>query len=76
MTSPPRIERELTGRARVRPGWFGRQILQIEVRHTSYRAFDFERATPLSSWNGWRDATWEDMQVCHNYLIGPVKGVS
>jgi hypothetical protein len=76
MTPPPRIERELTGRARVRPGWFGRQILQVEVRHTSYRGFDFERANPLSSWSRWRDATWEDMQVCHNHLIGPVKGIS
>ena len=73
MMPPNSIERELTGRARVRPGWFGRQILQVEVDHTSYRPFDLERKSPLSSWKRWRDATWEDMQVCHTYKIGPEK---
>ena len=69
--APCYVEAHLTGRARVRPGWRLRPILQVEVSTLEYsasppmpgrnpaewdRAMRAQGTTTLS----WRDATWED----------------
>lgn len=70
-----RTEAELTGRVRARPGWFGRQIMQVEVRTFWYSASPPPPGRDAAAWReqmikttggqrlGWRDATWEDTQV-------------
>lgn len=65
---------ELTGRARVRPGWFGRLILQVEVRTLTYSACPPMPGVSSAEWRGrmradgeattaWRDATWEEVST-------------
>lgn len=71
---PTRIESTLTGRTRARPGWFGKQIMQVEVSRQHYslcppppgrkddaawREFA-KRGEPVRAWI---DATWEDVQA-------------
>jgi hypothetical protein len=70
MMPPPRITETLTGNARVRPAFRGRQVLQVEIRRESYRAFDFAGAQRISSWLIWRDADWQDMAALPGFTIG------
>lgn len=71
---PLRHEEELTGRARARPGWFGRLVLQVEVLITSYSACPPRPGADRNAWRElmrsqgtqrthWRDATWDDLQA-------------
>lgn len=63
----PRYEEVLTGETRARPGWFGKQILQVEIR--SYRLTSWPRAANQhndragESTTYWRDATWLDVHA-------------
>lgn len=70
MKPPAKYRHECTGRARPRPGWRGRQVLQVEVRWTSFDAFDFDCLHPLHTGLKWRDATWEDLQALPGFVIG------
>jgi hypothetical protein len=56
----------LTGRRRHRIGWFGRVILQVEVKHPRPNYPKAPRPGPYDPWaNGfftfWRDATVADL---------------
>ena len=57
----PIIRSEHTGRVSARRGWFGRIVMQVELRCTSYEAFDFGHKWPISTWLTWRDVTWADI---------------
>lgn len=73
MVAPPsRISTTLTGRARARPGFWGRQVLQVEVElerytvlppppHRDPSTWDVRRPQG-SPWLEWRDAMWSDVQ--------------
>lgn len=81
MMMPRYRESALTGRARVRPGWFGRQILQVEVGTLTYSScppmpgrdpkvwLELMRAEGTVS-HHWRDAEWFDMQTLETFTIG------
>lgn len=58
----------MTGRARVRPGWFGRQVLQVELRRDYFQLPHHEKV--LSTRFEWSDATWEHMQARPSFTIG------
>ena len=58
--------RHLTGRVRPRLGWFGKLVLQVEVRSPQPHYPRAPRPGPHDPWaNGsytyWRDATVEDL---------------
>lgn len=67
----PQIETSLTGNVRARPGWFGRQILQVEVCYTPYDRCppppgckdvqEWRQQMAGIPWWGWRDAKWWDL---------------
>ena len=70
----PIREVELTGRARVRAGWFGRMVLQVEERVHQFSACPPMPGSDPKAWRDemrrkgivyceWRDATWEDVQA-------------
>jgi hypothetical protein len=74
---PPRMRAFLTGRARARPGLFGRIVLQVEEQQEAVKReippppnYDEEQRRewrnrlPEVLWSrrAWRDATWEDLQ--------------
>lgn len=61
MASPVRfyIESEPTGNMRVRRGWFGKMILQIEVHVDSRCGFNTEHHVTTR----WRDATEKDVGI-------------
>lgn len=77
MVSPIQRQRwSLTGRVRVRPGAFGKQVLQVEVltEWLAYRAppRPDHTADQAAAWRSrpdevqgsrtaWRDAQWDDM---------------
>lgn len=76
---PQHWEWRLTGRARVRPGWFGRQILQVEVRELAYSACPPRPGSDPVAWrelmrrqgtesSSWRDATFVDVQM-HGLIL-------
>jgi hypothetical protein len=75
------IETSLTGRARVRSGWFGRQVLQVQWRILRYSACQpMPGSDPKEWWEHmrakgdvsyeWRDATQADMQELDGFVIG------
>ncbi|ARQ01920.1 hypothetical protein [Pseudorhodoplanes sinuspersici] len=56
-----------TGKTRVRVGWFGRLILQVQIKHPNPNYPKPPRPGPYDPWaNGayyfWRDATLADLQ--------------
>lgn len=60
----------LTGKTRVRLGWFGKMILQVQIKHPNPQYPRAPRPGPYDPWaNGhhliWRDATIEDLQTIH-----------
>lgn len=61
----PICERTLTGRMRVRRGWFGRMVLQVQI------VFRGRLNVPGEWVTCWRDATWEDLQELPWFVIGP-----
>jgi hypothetical protein len=66
---PPLRQRfALTGLARPRPGFRGRQILQVQMRCDYYRMPNCDQV--LSSSFIWVDATWEHMQALPGFRIG------
>jgi hypothetical protein len=86
MVAPiPRYEHTLTGRVRIRPGWFGRMVPQVQVlvqtfslpcppppHYDAQRQKEWnerERTTPKSSWTEWRDATWLDLQERGRFVL-------
>lgn len=71
---PKKCAAELTGRARVRPGWRGRLVLQVEVKTTIYSACPPRPGRDANQWREqmkregeqslhWRDAAWQDMHA-------------
>lgn len=72
MQLPRLYEHSLTGRMRARPGWLGRQVLQVEVATLAYSACPPRPGTTPTEWDktmrettgrtthSWRDATWDD----------------
>lgn len=58
---PPRISRALTGRVRLRRGYFGRVIAQVEVQLTSYNPWSPERVIAIR--HEWRDAKSSDLPI-------------
>lgn len=72
MRMPRFHEARLTGHARARPGWFGRQVLQVEVATLSYSACPPMPGSDRKEWEAkmkeagettysWRDASWADI---------------
>lgn len=61
---------KLTGRVRARPGWFGRMVMQVEIKVDTFSAcppppackdpVDWESRMHKGSHLCWRDATWFD----------------
>jgi hypothetical protein len=79
---PKRHDVELTGRARVRPGWRGRLILQVEVNTATYSACPPIPGSNPHEWRErmrrdgyqtlhWRDAVWNDMHALHRLDLVP-----
>lgn len=77
-----RAEWGLTGRARVRPGWRGRLVFQVEVRTTTFSACPPPLGRDHKSWRDlqrsqgtqrlhWRDATWDDMHALDKFALVP-----
>lgn len=77
----PRVKRTLTGRAQVRRGWFGRHVLQVEVRieRPESKPLGLLRWRPSTTPAGpqpvrsrtvWRDATWRDLRHSPRLVIG------
>ena len=66
----PRLRVSFTGRARARPGFMGRQVLQVELLVTTHNPADLDRQHPLSVRTEWRDATWEDLQAAPGFVLG------
>jgi hypothetical protein len=60
---PTLYRNELTGRIRLRVGWFGRLIPQVEVKATSSNL-----ATPRVHFR-WRDATRRDVYVMPETML-------
>jgi hypothetical protein len=68
MVAPlPRLLCTATGRMRVRRGWFGRLVPQVEIlmKHLSpwHPTAPGQRRPPdeiIGSWREWRDMTWDD----------------
>lgn len=71
---PMRHDAELTGQARVRAGWRGKLVLQVQVRTIAYSALPAPPGRNVKEWRehmrsegyatlSWRDATWADMQA-------------
>jgi hypothetical protein len=69
---PRNCETEFTGRARARPGLFGKQVLQVELRMLTYSACPPPPGHDPGQWNAkmrregsveyyWRDARWDDV---------------
>lgn len=63
-----RSRTSLTGEIRSRPGWFGKQILQVELKREFYRLPLADQV--LSTAYEWTDATWEDTQVLMDFKLG------
>lgn len=61
MVCPVRFKTEanLTGRQRVRRGWFGKMILQVEFSYDSH----FGMKTDHNVGTMWRDATEADLGI-------------
>lgn len=79
---PRRADVELTGRARVRPAWRGRLVLQVEERTTIYSACPPRPGSDPLEWRDlmrrqgdqqlhWRDAAWDDMHALHALDLVP-----
>jgi|GEM_PF-5978970 hypothetical protein len=79
---PKRSDLELTGRARVRPGWRGRLVLQVEVLTTIYSACPPMPGRDPREWRNlmrsegeqrlhWRDAAWDDMHALDRLDLVP-----
>ena len=88
MVAPlPRQKRSLTGRVRPRPGWRGKQVLQVEELTEWVEAY---RAPPppwstqaqaaawlarpdkvLSTRTIWRDAEWDDLVGMSLVIVPP-----
>jgi hypothetical protein len=79
-------ETTLTGRARARPGWFGKQVLQVEVRTLSFSACPPMPGSDPQAWRermrrqgtvsyAWRDATWEDLTEPERLTLVPRQGI-
>ena len=60
LTPPPRTDSFLTGRVRVRTGWLGRLVLQVEVATEWRRGFQVD-GEPYDVSHAWRDARLEDL---------------
>ncbi len=65
-----------TGRTRVRAGWFGRLILQIEIEHPKANPARFDAPRPgaydpwrFGSFTFWRDAKLMDLLTIEPPLI-------
>lgn len=57
-----------TGKTRVRRGWFGKLILQVEIKHPNPWYPKAPRPGPFDPWKAghhlyWRDASIEDIQA-------------
>ncbi len=76
----------LTGQARMRSGWFGRMVMQVQerVEFLAYRHAPppwLDTAAKIKEWNDlprevtathyqWRDATWLDVQAGVTLTLG------
>jgi hypothetical protein len=83
---PKKADVELTGRARVRAGWRGRLVLQVEVRTTIYSACPPMPGIDPREWRelmrsegaqrlNWRDAGWDDMYSLHALELVPAGAI-
>lgn len=79
MRPPEYAERSKTGRVRPRAGWFGKYVMEIEVRVDVYSAIPAPPRNPdtgtewsneawkkecyLRSWLEWRDANRSDFEM-------------
>jgi hypothetical protein len=79
MRMPCNRETTLTGRARARPGLFGKQVFQVEVRVLSYSACPPPPGRDPQQWTAkmrsegsveyyWRDARWDDVAAKELFL--------
>lgn len=77
---PTRQEATLTGRARMRPAFFGRMQLQVQERVDFYgicppppgrtNDADWREFCHRGTQIRWRDATWLDMQEVPTFTLG------
>lgn len=86
MQMPKLSDWELTGRSRVRPGWRGRLVLQVEVRTTIYSACPPMPGRNPREWREqmrregeqrlhWRDAGWDDMHALSRLDLVPAGSI-
>ena len=84
---PKKRDTELTGRARVRPGWRGRLVLQVEVKTTIYSACPAMPGRDVNQWREqmraegechrhWRDAAWDDMHALGRLDLVPAGAIN
>jgi hypothetical protein len=86
MTPPPLVRIRLTGNARLRHGFLGRLVLQVQVEHVSYEPWKPDRRRQrqtgpetwedIPPWYTWRNAKAEDVLIGPAFVVPTVESVA